>query len=71
MQAQCLGMMTFTELASVLAGRPLVFTEQLRLAVVAYTTWPASGAPPASTPTPTRAATCPGARTAAWTGIAE
>jgi hypothetical protein len=36
MQAQRLGMMTFTELASVLAGRPLVFTEQLRLALVAY-----------------------------------
>jgi integrase/recombinase XerD len=36
MQAQCLGMMTFTELASVTSDHPMVFTEQLRLAVAAY-----------------------------------
>ena len=30
-------------------------------------TWPASRAPPASTPNPTCAATCPGAQNAAWT----
>jgi hypothetical protein len=36
MQAQCLGVITSTELASVPSDRPMVFTEQLRLAVAAY-----------------------------------
>jgi integrase/recombinase XerD len=36
MQAQCLGMMTFTELPSVPSDHPVWFTDQLRLAVAAY-----------------------------------
>ena len=36
MQAQCLGMMTSPELSSAPSDRPMVFTEQLRLAVAAY-----------------------------------
>ena len=36
MQAQCLGMMTSSELASVQSGRLVPFTDQLRLAVGAY-----------------------------------
>jgi hypothetical protein len=36
MQAQCLGIMNFTELASVPSDRPIRFTDQLRLAVAAY-----------------------------------
>ena len=34
--AQCLGMMSFTDLASVPADRPVPFTDPLRLAVAAY-----------------------------------
>jgi hypothetical protein len=36
MRAQCLGMMTFTNLPSVLSDHPVPFTDQLRLAVAAY-----------------------------------
>ena len=34
--AQCLGMMSFTDLTSVPADHPVLFTGQLRLAVAAY-----------------------------------
>jgi hypothetical protein len=36
MQAQCLGMRTFTDLPSVSSDHPAPFTDQLRLAVAAY-----------------------------------
>jgi hypothetical protein len=36
MRAQCLGMMTFTELPSVSPDHRVPFTGQLRLAVAAY-----------------------------------
>jgi hypothetical protein len=36
MRAQCLGMMTFTNLPSVPSDHPVPFTDQLRLAVAAY-----------------------------------
>ena len=42
-QAQCLGMVNFTELASVSSDHPVPFTDQLRLAVAAYL---ARSAPP-------------------------
>jgi hypothetical protein len=35
-RAQCLGMMSFTDLTSVAADHPAPFTDQLRLAVAAY-----------------------------------
>ncbi len=35
-QAQCLGMMSFPDLASLPSDRPATFTDQLRLAVAAY-----------------------------------
>jgi hypothetical protein len=36
MQAQCLSMMTFTELSSVPSDHLVPFTDQLRLAVTGY-----------------------------------
>src|SRR5215472_9278752 len=63
--AQCLGMMTFTDLASVPADPLAPFPDQLRLAVAAYLA--RSRAPPGSTPDLTCAVTCPGAPSAAWT----
>ena len=36
MSAQCLGMRNFTELPSVPSDHPMLFTDQLRLAVAAY-----------------------------------
>ncbi len=59
------GMMTFTELASAPSHPPEPFTDRLRLAVAAYLA--ASRPPPASTPSPTSAATSPGASNGAWT----
>ena len=35
-QAQCLGMMSFPDLASLPSDRPATLTDQLRLAVAAY-----------------------------------
>jgi hypothetical protein len=62
---QCRGMMTFTELAPAPSDPPEPFTDRLRLA--GLPTWPASTAPPASTPNPISAATSHGAPSAAWT----
>jgi hypothetical protein len=64
-QEQCRGVMNFTELSSVPSDRPVLFTDQLRLAVAAYLV--RSRAPPASTPNPTCAPSSPGALIAAWT----
>ena len=69
MLAQCEGMMTFTELASVPSDPMAPFTDRLRLAVAAYLA--ASRAPPASTPNLTCAATWPGAPSTAWTRSAS
>ena len=63
-EAQRLGMMNITELASVPSDHLVPFTDQLRLAVAL--TWPGSRAPPAITPTPICAATWRGAASAAW-----
>jgi integrase/recombinase XerD len=58
-------MPNFTDLASVPSHPVAPFTDRLRLAVAAYLA--RFRAPPASTPNPICAATCPGAPSTAWT----
>jgi hypothetical protein len=65
MPAQCLGMRNFTELPSVPSDHPVLFTDQLRLAVAAYLAR-FKGASRYHTESDL-AAIWPGAQNAAWT----
>ena len=58
-------MMTFISLPSVLSGHPVPFTTSCGWRWLP--TWPVSRVPPATIPSPTCAATWPGAQNAAWT----